>query len=113
MFCDVRVEIGIDEKRPAHLCVWRIDILGSIEFGFDLRHNSFAFVFECLEFPGMVVVIQKRCIGLGDLNVESFGHLAWFESALLDPLDDSQHWNAPPFDMGFVEDVLLDPGFLL
>jgi hypothetical protein len=49
----------------------------------------------------MVVVVQKRGIGLGDLEVESLGNLTWFESALLNPLDDSQHWNAPPFDVGF------------
>jgi len=54
MFCDARFEIGVDEKRPAHLCVRRIDIPGSIDFGFDLRHNPFAFVFECLELCWMI-----------------------------------------------------------
>jgi hypothetical protein len=52
-------------------------------------------------------------INLGDLEVESLGHLAWFESALLDPLDKSQHWNAPPFDVWVLKDVLRDSGFLL
>jgi hypothetical protein len=55
MFCDARFEIGIYEKRPAHLCVWRIDILGSIAFGFDFPQNPFALLFECLEFREMIL----------------------------------------------------------
>lgn len=113
MFCDARFEVGVDKKRPAHLCVWRIDILWSIDFGFDLSHNPSPFVFECLELRWIVVVVQKRGIDLGDVEVESLGHLAWFESPSLDSLDDRQNGNAPSLNVGFVEDVLCDPGFLL